>query len=606
MIDIAINSKPTAVSMVVSTPELVDLIIAHSAKRSLYKLRLVSRLFAQACHPYFSIPLLHPKNCAPLWGRTSLSHTPGHIVQSIQVAQHDAKDCSIIQSTFTALEHLDIYVTNSPSSKSHTAATSHMNLDPLFRIGSALEHRFNHLTITVMGDDEHQEQDPWFLTEDHEEWDAWFMTEDHEEWNPWFLTGTHREPDSSERTIFSQVTSLHVRPTTNMGGLWVQWSTIAKLARDIFPSLERLTLSRIMSSEETMYDDIPELEGGGFAIDVVTSTRLTHLDLANMCLSLRVICRLNRCFPNLERLAVRGWNIAKPVSVQENPDFVATPLSVKSFAIHAGNVDDVLALLPLLDKVVDLAMLDLNRGSPTDLVDGFSKISGRNRFKQFTFTELKHKIMKQKDMAALLRVDCLQGLECLTLKCHPAWVSQDFTTGNVSPRPFTFLSTLERLELLKPDFCELMSEEMTIKFNAMLKSMPHLKHLVVRTPLFGFKAFEGLGRVETETGVPCFTDEWDPSSAWSHCLQKESTGPWLETIEVFWDYRDEGLEEFKKSILNRFSPWLEKLTISMHSEETRGSPHKGPLKRLQEWGDTTTKERLASDGVQISVVFRTV
>ncbi|KAF9327117.1 hypothetical protein BGZ91_001619 [Linnemannia elongata] len=571
MIDIAINSKPTAVSMVVFTPELVDLIIAHSAKRSLYKLRLVSRLFAQACHPYFSIPLLHPKNCAPLWGRTSLSHTPGHIVQSIQVAQHDAKDCSIIQSTFTALEHLDIYVTNSFSSKSHTAATSHMNLDPLFRIGSALEHRFNHLTITVMGD-EYQEQDPWFLTEDHEEWDAWFMTEDHEEWDAWFLTGTHREP----------------------------------LARDIFPSLERLTLSRIMSSEETLYDDIPELEGGGFAIDVVTSTRLTHLDLANMCLSLRVICRLNRCFPNLERLAVRGWNIAKPVSVQENADFVATPLTVKSFAIHAGNVDDVLALLPLLDKVVDLAMLGLNRGSPTDLVDGFSKISGRNRFKQVTFTELKHKIMKQKDMAALLRVDCLQSLECLTLKCHPAWVCQDFTTGDVSPRPFTFLSTLERLELLKPDFCELMSEEMTINFNAMLRSMPHLKHLVVRTPLFGFKAFEGLGRVEIETGVPCFTDEWDPSSAWSHCLQKESTGPWLETIEVFWDYHDEGPEEFKKNILNRFSPWLEKLTISIYSEETRGSPHKEPLERLQEWGDTTTKERLASDGVQISVVFRTV
>ena len=151
----------------------------------------------------------------------------------------------------------------------------------------------------------------------------------------------------------------------------------------------------------------------------------------------------------------------------------------------------MLVLLPLLDKVVDLTLLDLSRGSPTDLVDGFSKIAGGNRFKQFTFTELKHNIMEQKDMTALLRVECLQGLECLRLKCHPAWAFLDFTSGNVSPRAFPFLSTLERLEFLRPNITEPMSDEIAVKFNAVLKSMPNLKHLVVRTPFLGFEAFKG-------------------------------------------------------------------------------------------------------------------
>ncbi|KAF9140865.1 hypothetical protein BGX30_005851 [Mortierella sp. GBA39] len=215
---------------------------------------------------------------------------------------------------------------------------------------------------------------------------------------------------------------------------------------------------------------------------------------------------------------------------------------------------DLLVLLPLLD-VVDLILLDLSRGSPTGLVDSFSKIAGRNRFKQFTFSELKHNIMKQKEMIVLLRAECLQGLECLMLKCHPAWVFLDFAPGNVSPHPFTSLSTLEHLEFLKPNFSKPMSEESAIKFNAMLKSKPRLNYLVVRTPLLGFEAF------------------------------------------------DDKLEEIEENILNRVSPWLEKLTISMYSEETRDPSHEAPLERLQEWGDAATKERHASDGVQVSVVF---
>ncbi|KAF9544994.1 hypothetical protein EC957_011491 [Mortierella hygrophila] len=256
-----------------------------------------------------------------------------------------------------------------------------MNLDPLFSIGSALEHRFNQLTLTV-------------------------MTEECQEWDPWFLTGTHRVP------------------------------------------LGRLAFSGMISSNNNTLDDILELEGCGFVIDGVTSTKLRHLDLADMRLSLGVICRRNRRFPNLERLAV-----------------------------------------------VDLTLLDLSRRSTLDLVDGFSKIAGRNRFEQFTFTKLKHNIKKQKEIIALLRAECLQGPECLTLKCHLVWAFLDFAPGNVSPHPFTSLSTLERLEILRPNFSKPMSEKSAIKFNAMLKSNHRLKHLVIRTPLLRFEVFEGLGVV---------------------------------------------------------------------------------------------------------------
>lgn len=37
----------------------------------------------------------------------------------------------------------------------------------------------------------------------------------------------------------------------------------------------------------------------------------------------------------------------------------------------------------------------------------------------------------------------------------------------------------------KTNFIEPMSDEIAIKFNAVLKSMLHLKHLVVRTPFLG-------------------------------------------------------------------------------------------------------------------------
>ena len=79
-----------------------------------------------------------------------------------------------------------------------------------------------------------------------------------------------------------------------------------------------------------MLDVLPELEGGGFVIDGVTSTKLTHLDLVDMRLSLAVICPLNICFPNLDRLAVGGRNIAESSSNQQSADFVAIPLSLKS------------------------------------------------------------------------------------------------------------------------------------------------------------------------------------------------------------------------------------------------------------------------------------
>ncbi|KAG9062725.1 hypothetical protein KI688_005031 [Linnemannia hyalina] len=265
---------------------------------------------------------------------------------SVRVAQHDAKYCSVIQSTFTALEHLDIYVSYSRTTKPHMAAYSHMNLDAIFSIGYALEHRFNQLTLTV-------------------------MTEERQD-------------------------------------------------------LERLAFPGIISSNDNTFDDIPELEGGGFVIDGVTSTKLTHLDLADMRLSLEVICRLNRYFPNLERLTVGGRNLTEPLSDQQNTDFVATPLSVKSFALHFGTVDDLLVLLPLM-------VLDLAGSESRDGIDS----------KQFTFTELKHGIMKQMEMIARLRAKCLQDLECLTLKCHSAWAFLNFAPGNVSPHPSISLSTLE-------------------------------------------------------------------------------------------------------------------------------------------------------------------
>src|SRR5690348_14697939 len=73
------------------------------------------------------------------------------------------------------------------------------------------------------------------------------------------------------------------------------------------PKLGAAGLSRIISSYENTLDDIPELEGGAFVMNGVTSTKLTHLDLADMRLLLEAICRLNRCFPNLQRPAVGGW-----------------------------------------------------------------------------------------------------------------------------------------------------------------------------------------------------------------------------------------------------------------------------------------------------------
>ncbi|KAG0284469.1 hypothetical protein BGZ96_011155 [Linnemannia gamsii] len=577
MTDNATSDMPTAVSVVVSIPELVGLIIAHSSKRSLLKLRLVSRLFSQACHPYFSVPLIS-NNPDSHWGKSPFYDAPGHLIQSVCVAQYDAKYCSIIQSTFTALEHLEVYVTNSPTAEPSTAATSHMNLDPLFSSGSALEHRLNQVTITIMA-----EQDG--------------------EWDPWFLTGTHRDSDSSERTVFSQVTTLEIRTLKASDRLWVRWATIDKLMRDVFPNLERLTFSRIKSSDNYTLGEYTLEREGGFIIDGVASVKLTHLDLTDMSLSMEAICRLNTCFPNLERLAVRGFFSAQQTLGQQNPAFVATPLTVKSFQLQFGTVDDVLMLLPLLDKVVDLALLDLSRGSPTDLVDGFSKIAGRNRFKQLTFTGLMDMdIMNREDTAALFQIECFQSLERLTLRCHPSWVFLDLMPGTIPP---AFLSTLEHLEFQRLHFSSWMSVKDAVKFNAMLNTMHRLKQLIVRTPVDGFELFEGLGHDKTR--LSGLADGWNYSQAWSHCLRDKSTGPWLETIEIFISCTHSlGIEpeEVEEFILDRFSPWLEKVTISLYSDEPWGPSVEEPLEILQQWGDATTEKRVASDGVQVLVEFR--
>ncbi|KAF9150626.1 hypothetical protein BG015_007538 [Linnemannia schmuckeri] len=76
-----------------------------------------------------------------------------------------------------------------------------------------------------------------------------------------------------------------------------------------------------------------------------------------------------------------------------------------------------------------------------------------------------------------------------------------------------------------------MSVESAIKLNVILKTMPCLKHLVVRASLSGFTVFEGLRRVKI--GLPRSTDKWKLIQPWSHYLQEESSRPWLETIEVF-------------------------------------------------------------------------
>lgn len=347
-------------------------------------------------------------------------------------------------------------------------------------------------------------------------------------------------------------------------------------------------------------DDAPELEGG-FIIGGVVSVKLTHLDLTDMSLSMKAICRLNASFPNLERLAIVRILSARQTLGQQTLAFVATPLTVKSFQLQFGTVDDVLVLLPLLDKMVDLALLDLGRGSPKDLVDGFANIAERNRFKHLTFTGFMD-IMDQEDMVALFQVECFQNLEYLTLKCDPSWAFLDLMPENTLP---AFLSTLEHLEFQRLPVGISLSAEGTVKFNVMLRTMPRLKYLLVRTAVHRLKLFEELGQDKTES--PGFTDGWDYSQAWSHRLQDKSTGSSLETIEIFisvmmsLNVKPEEVEEY---ILDRFWPWLERLTISFYSEEPYEPSVEEPLEILQEWGDAMTKERVASNGVKVLVVFR--
>ncbi|KAG0277999.1 hypothetical protein BGZ96_002582, partial [Linnemannia gamsii] len=470
-----------AASRVLAISELLTLIVSFSSQRSVFSLRRVSGSFWSACAPYFHISLpiaFSPDQSSLTRSQIERVRQACPTIDSLTLTPSNSRHFGVFATT-VAPSKLGIVLPYPPTPEVYDSLLFLANGEP-----SVFSRRLDHLTVFVLGVDWEERFGLRFMPAAKQtDWDDFL--------NHGSLLGyefgatTYRHPLT---TIMARLPSLTIVGYSGTEqDRQIGWSTLGRILRNDCPRLKSLTLIGLflvdigLENFAPIASSVPETT---LSSEPWVFASLTSLSLSRTRLSIESICQLSKRLPNLNTIEIRLAGSSRhlsPFGELPEPRTGLPPLKFRKVTLPYVETTELVTFLPLLEQCTDLRLnhVQVVTYQSHFILKAFKKIEKRNHFRHFTIGITS---IFSYEMMNLLRMECFESLESLTIKGPIEWLLSALKDGvvgdykNERRPPAMFWKTLRRVSLMSSSRSSRSSMD-TSKLFAALRRMPHLESL---------------------------------------------------------------------------------------------------------------------------------